>query len=350
MKCLAISHKGCEEIVALDIKEILGRDSELLESCVRFDAEDTEEIERLAYQTGSVKRLVELIGSGKADSLDDINTSMDFGDKTFAVRCKRIGQHDFKSLDVEKRVGSQIKGRVDLQEPDCLIYVYIYEDEYYIGIDHIGFDLSKRSYHVFNHPTTIKGTMAYCLVRMSGFSKGETLVDTFSRSGGIPLEAALYAYGKSPHFYDKQRFRTDCSRFDGEEDTGSKIVGYDQQLKNVKASQKNAKVAGINKQVSFLRGDIEWLDTKFKEKEVDRVVSYPPQMSSRKNRREIQKLASELFHQLEFVLRDDGKAVLLLRHSEDYEEAAENNGFFLKEEKSVFQGQEHLFACVFEKR
>lgn len=73
-------------------------------------------------------------------SFDDIivNTLSVWGDalvdKTFVVRVKRTGKHDFKSMDVERYVGggirqqSQAKG-VDLHNPDILIRLEIREQK-----------------------------------------------------------------------------------------------------------------------------------------------------------------------------------------------------------------------------
>ena len=54
--------------------------------------------------------------------------------KSFAVRCKRVGEHPFSSMDVERNAGSAlmldvVDTRVDLDNPDVLVRVDIHHDE-----------------------------------------------------------------------------------------------------------------------------------------------------------------------------------------------------------------------------
>lgn len=57
--------------------------------------------------------------------------------KTFAVRCKRTGNHNFSSLDVERQIGgllnqnSQARG-VELRTPDEMVRIDVREDRLYI--------------------------------------------------------------------------------------------------------------------------------------------------------------------------------------------------------------------------
>lgn len=54
--------------------------------------------------------------------------------KSFAVRCKRVGEHPFSSMDVERSAGSAlmlgvVDTRVDLNNPEILVRVDIHHDE-----------------------------------------------------------------------------------------------------------------------------------------------------------------------------------------------------------------------------
>ena len=57
--------------------------------------------------------------------------------KTFAVRCKRSGKHDFRSKDVEYWVGGNLKEQcqtagVNLDNPEVLVRIEIIDDRYFI--------------------------------------------------------------------------------------------------------------------------------------------------------------------------------------------------------------------------
>ena len=47
-------------------------------------------------------------------------------------------------------------------------------------------------------------------------------------------------------------------------------------MKFVSFAKKNAKIAGVDKQINFSRCDLQNLDIKFKENEVDRIVTHLP--------------------------------------------------------------------------
>jgi thiamine biosynthesis protein ThiI len=57
--------------------------------------------------------------------------------KTFAVRCKRVGKHDFRSIDVERYVGGGLNQHtgasgVNLTRPDVVVYLEIRDDALYV--------------------------------------------------------------------------------------------------------------------------------------------------------------------------------------------------------------------------
>ncbi|MFQ6050727.1 MAG: SAM-dependent methyltransferase [Candidatus Hydrothermarchaeota archaeon] len=59
-------------------------------------------------------------------------------DKSFMVRCRRRGSHSFKSEDVEREVGKRIKditgARVDLLEPNSIVFVEIIQNKAYVSV------------------------------------------------------------------------------------------------------------------------------------------------------------------------------------------------------------------------
>lgn len=57
--------------------------------------------------------------------------------KTFAVRCRRVGSHDFSSGDVERYVGGGLRQHIEgaevkLKDPDVTVYVEIRKDVFYV--------------------------------------------------------------------------------------------------------------------------------------------------------------------------------------------------------------------------
>jgi thiamine biosynthesis protein ThiI len=57
--------------------------------------------------------------------------------KTFAVRCKRVGKHSFRSIDVERELGGQLLARtetagVKLKKPDVVVELEINEENLFV--------------------------------------------------------------------------------------------------------------------------------------------------------------------------------------------------------------------------
>ena len=349
---IAITHPGIEEITAIEVSEILGVKSEISDSYIRFSC-SLEDACRFCYLARSIRKVLLFIGDDKdIDAEPFLHT-----EKTFAVRCTREGDQDFSSNDMEKKIGAMIHERygskADLDDPQVPVHVFARNETIIAGIDLAGFDMSKRTFHVFNNPKMLKGTIAYALCRMSGFKGKGMMIDPFTRSGCIPIEAALYATGKSVHFFDKDKFAfhrfTEVDLLDEEKEIEADIVGYDKELRHVKSSQKNAKIAGVTKEVSFSKADIEWLDTKKKQDEVDFVVTYLPEQSRFVAEKEIRKTYKELFYHLDFIMKKGatfvaaGSSPLLLEIADEYK-------FKLEEETDIWQGQMQVPVAVLKKR
>ncbi|BCE02833.1 tRNA uracil 4-sulfurtransferase ThiI [Marinicellulosiphila megalodicopiae] len=62
--------------------------------------------------------------------------------KTFRVKCKRVGKHDFSSLDVERYVGGGLNQNcetagVKLKKPDVVVLLEIKDDKFYVVTDQV---------------------------------------------------------------------------------------------------------------------------------------------------------------------------------------------------------------------
>ena len=226
MKALAIVNKGIEDIAALEIKEILKTDCKVNDGCAVFDFKERKELDLLCKKARSLKRVLIFLENVKdIKEIKNIDVSKFLTGKTFRVSSEVIDNEIFNlDADVGEIIFEKEKAKVDLEKPDVVFFVYVARKETYFGIDVSG-DLSKRDYKIFTSQRALKGNVAYALVRLSGFSKGKVLVDVFSTSE-IPIEAALFAKAK--------------------------IYSISQNINELRASQANAKIAGVFKQVNFL--------------------------------------------------------------------------------------------------
>lgn len=374
MQGLAIVNRGIEDVAALEVKELIKAKAEVKEGCVVFSINDFNDLAKLCYMAQSVNRILFLLDFFKIKDIKDIKKSVEkinfnkflTKNKAFVVRSERIGEHDFTSAEIEAKTGEFIiekikkdknyTQKVDLNNPDIVVFVYVYDDGCYIGIDFAGRELDKRDYKIFSAPNSLKGTTAYGLVRISEYNGKETVLDPFCLSGEIPIEAALFANNFPVNHFSKDKFafnkflKFDFGKIDSKiKKNKLKIMGF-AALTNLKSCQKNAKIAGVDKFIGITKIDVDWLDIKLKKSSIDKIISYPPQVSiARNNEKDIEKIYKELFYQAEYILKKKGRIVLLARKDELLKKYAEEYNFNLINEKSIMQGKESMKVLIWEK-
>jgi len=373
MKGLAITSRGLEETASIEVREIINAKCKIEESCVVFDFKNFKDLCLLCYKCQSVDRIICLIGSLKFKNFFD-----DFGEfiekldldewtcryKKFRVECIREGTHGFNSIDVEskaaKLISKKSKNRIKLsiKEHEIIFFVYVFGSKCYFGVDFAGFELNKRGYKIFLHPGSLRGTIAYALIRESGFEKKDVMLDPFSRDGVIAIEAAFYAAGFACNYYKKDKFaflklklEIDFEKLFRDADKKIKkpkgdIYAYDHIFKYVDYSRKNSKIAGIDKQINFSRVELGWLDIKFKKESVDRIVTSLP---ASKNAN-LDKIYNEFFYQSEYILKKNGAITVISRIPDFVRMHAEKHNFAVLREKDVWSGEQPLRILTFKKK
>jgi len=366
MKFLAIAHKGLEDITSLEINELIKTKTSISDGCVIFECSE-EEAALLCYKMQSVKRIILLIDNFKITSLKSIKDSVKkslsefkkylIEDKTFAVRCIKLENEDLQTDDICIETADSLPlSKVNLKNPDIPILVYIYGKNCFIGVDFSGEELSKRDYRVYIHQEAIKATNAYCLLRIAGYENGDVLLDPFCGSGTILIEAALYSTNFSQNYYSKDRFtfmkifpNIDLSKFDKKVKSKGKLIGYDKELRHVVAAKKNSKIAGIEDEVEFSRCEIEWLDTKILEKQIDKIITNPPNLTNRINEKIIEKIYDQLFFQAEFILKKNGTITIFTKTPDFIKKAAEKYKFKIIHEREIQVGSDICHIINFSK-
>ena len=372
MKGLAITSKGIESIVAMEIKELINNNYKIEESCVIFDFKDFKDLCLLCYKALSVDRVIYLLDKFEFKSffedlkifIEKLNFNEWLRYKKFKIECIRLGTHNFKSIDAEEKATELIfkksnkKIKFDVKDYEIIFLLYIVNNNCYFGIDFAGFELNKRSYKIFLHPNSLRGTIAYALVRECDFKKKDVMLDPFSRDGVIPIEAALYANNFPVNYYKRDKFAFLKLKlnidFDGLfknidkkiNKSKTNIYSYDHLFKYVDYSKKNAKIAGVDKNINFSRVELEWLDIKFKKESVDSIVTNPP---SSKNTN-LGKIYNEFFYQAEYILKKNGLIALISKMPESIKKHAEKHNFIITKEKDVWSGEQQLKIMIFKKK
>jgi len=375
MKGFLTTHKGMEDIAALEVYEITGKKANVSDGCVVFDIKSYEDLFKLCYLSQSAIGVHHLLSEYDSKNIfEDFKQNLqkiDFNgwlseNIAFRVSCIKNTDGNMPTPELEKEFGAlaieHIKNRrkyaqkVSLNNPGLIISVLITNSKCYIGIDFCGFDLSKRNYNIFAHPAGIKGTIAYSLVRLSGYNPDERLLDCFSASGTISIEASLFASHFPVNFYNKDKFAflriQKFKNFDFNEffkNIDSKINAKKLNICNVGSSmkyinyaKKNSKIAGITKKITFSRMDLGWLDTKFDKGEINKIVVKMPY-----GQEDMGAIYNEFFYQAEFILNTKGK-IALIGKKDLVEKHSSKYNFKVISERNISSGKEqyNIFALA----
>lgn len=157
----------------------------------------------LTKRLGYTHEVHELILRSSVESFDEDISSVDWQeyiDGNFAVRVKRLFTQ-IDTVETEKRAGSLILDnseniKVKLKDPNTLIRIAAFEDNFYVAIERIKLDKkhfqdAKPHKRPFFHPGSMSPKLARCMVNLSRVREGQLLLDPFCGTGGILIEAGL---------------------------------------------------------------------------------------------------------------------------------------------------------------
>ena len=98
------------------------------------------EIREKLLNTPGIEQILEVLQFDDMDTLEKIKTKVretvadEIEGKTFVVRAKRSGKHEFSSMDIERTVGGHLKANVDtkgvnLKNPDVLVHMELIQNQ-----------------------------------------------------------------------------------------------------------------------------------------------------------------------------------------------------------------------------
>lgn len=373
MKGMALVSRGIEEYASREIGELTGSECRTEDGCVIFEFSDIEDLCLLCYKSQSANRILHLLCEFEFgdlfEEIGDFIKKINFETLTkdyrrIGIECMRIGNHKFNSMDVESRIGRLLMEKcgeeksIALQDYEILVFAYIIDNKFYLGIDYSGFEMNKRDYKVHTHSNSLRGTIAYALIREAGLQKDHVVLDPFSRDGVIPIESALYCADFPVNYYKKEKLA--FPRLKNVMDAEKLFKSMDKKIKNRKTrifcldhlfkyvdySRKNAKIAGVDKLINFSRVELEWLDIKFKKESVDRIITNPP---TSKNAG-LDKVYNEFFYQSQYILKKGGFIALISKTTEMAKKHAGMHDFSVVREKEIWSGQQLLHIMVLKNR
>ncbi len=210
--------------------------------------------------------VLEYLGESAADRESFTAMVRDLGitaEAPFAARVRKMEGSSMETPvpDLERLIGSSIRGTVSLSNPSCEYRAILSDDRCYFGkvllrIDRPSYDQRRPGSRAFFHPGVMMPRLARALVNISLIRPGEKLLDPFSGTGGIVLEASLVgAYGIGS---DIDPFMADGSR---KNVPGAGIVRADTRCLPFRDASIDAVVTDLpyGQSVSIIAGSLEGL-------------------------------------------------------------------------------------------
>jgi len=241
-----------EALSLLNLYTTSFQEIESLDQCLVVEAENLD-AHSLGRRLAMAHRVVEVLATSRADlqELREATESITLPPLRYRIRARRVKDAPLSCCDVERAVGSVLfrRGyRADLSCPGIELRGLVTGDHIILGrelarVDRSGFEHRRPHLKPFFYPGVLLPRMARALVNLSQVQAGQVLLDPFSGTGGILMEACL---------------------------VGVKGLGVDVQKKLVRGARSNLK--GLD--CSLLAGDAKRLP--LKDGSADGVVTDPP--------------------------------------------------------------------------
>ena len=206
-------------------------------------------------------------------------------DKTFAVDCNcrdsQISHSHYAALKVKDAVVDQFRDRtgrrpnVDRHHPMLQINAHIAKDRCVLSLDTSGDRLHRRGYRRQATDAPLRETLAAAIVALVEWDNEGMFIDPMCGSGTIVIEAALKAMNYAPGLlrcgdsgrtgFGFQQWRNfdrrlwtrliNEARAGVPEKIPGRLLGHDISRPAIQLASENAKLAGLERHVRFIRGD-----------------------------------------------------------------------------------------------
>lgn len=206
------------------------------------------------------------------------------------------------------------------------IQFLIRNDKVSILLDTTGQGLYKRGYRAESNDAPIKETLAAAIVDLARVRPNHFVVDPMCGSGTLVIEAAMKALKIAPGLKRSFSFETwsqvDVSLVKAERQKARELenrdcdftaIGYDIDEKALEISRNNARKAGVDDRIKFIKRDIR--DFEF-DNDFETVVTNPPYGERLLDIDEAEKLYRIMG---ERFLREKGKSYTIICPDDDFE-------------------------------
>ena len=365
LRFFATTIPGIEDVAAEELSSLGVSVSSYSRSKVFFKG-SVRDIYRVNFSARTINKVFIELAHERFEKLEDIYRiarEIDYShvlslEKSFAVRCERLGEHDFTSIDASRVVGAAViesflssrgsRPRVDLENPDVVIEVFIRDDEVLIGVNTTGETLARRRYRVYNHPAALKTILAAAMIRLSGY-RGEPLLDPLCGGATIPIEAAHMIRRVPLVLFRQDYLFRNLSIYDPftEREVATELISkirgdryeitcLDISPQHLEGARENTRSAKAEDTIRFVLGDATRRET-YADIRAETIVTNPP-YGMRSHR--IEKI-KDFYETLLKTLRDlykGSRVVLITASMKQFEEASAKAGVEILASREVMHG------------
>ena len=198
--------------------------------------------------------------------------------KVTGVRCP-LKSLDFVTLRIKDAVCDRfreegaLRPSVSVRDPDVRIHAYLTHDQYQLYLDTSGAPLYQRGFRDVSVIAPLRENLAAGIIMLSGWIPGTPFLDPMCGSGTFLIEAAMMAVNQPPGMKRTFGFQKLTSFDEGlwkkiETEAMSKmkpitfldIYGSDTDLRAVRVTRHNLKVAGLEEVAKVMQSDFVKLE------------------------------------------------------------------------------------------
>jgi putative N6-adenine-specific DNA methylase len=215
---VAKTFHGLEEVLAEEIKNIGGKNIEILTRAVKFTGNKKLLYKSNIYLRTALRILVPIANRNVKSNKDIYKIAKTFKwedifspEQTFLVSAvtnsKNIDHSYYAALKFKDGIADRFREKlqkrpsVDKEKPDYKIDLHISGSKCTISLDSSSESLHKRGYKESNVLAPLSEALAAGLILLSGWDKKSTLIDPMCGSGTIPIEACMIANDIPPGIF-----------------------------------------------------------------------------------------------------------------------------------------------------
>ena len=208
--------EGLEEVLAVEIREIGGKEVEPGNRAVHFKG-DKAMIYRANYRLRTALRVFKQIDAFSFTNVDEfyinclkikweqfMNLHDTFAIQSTVIQSELFRNSMFASLKLKDAIADPFRQRtgnrpsVDTTEPDIIFHVHVTGQNCSISIDSSGESLHKRGYRQAQGDAPLSEVLAAGMILLSGWKGDSDFLDPMCGSGTLPIEAAMIARNIPP--------------------------------------------------------------------------------------------------------------------------------------------------------